>query len=38
MKRFMDEHLKEVDVVAKDNGIWLEVEVLFTTAVVRKEY
>jgi len=32
LKRFMKEHLKEVDGVADANGIWLEVEVLLATA------
>ncbi len=31
--RFMDEHLREVDNVADEQGIWLEVEVLFAVAV-----
>ena len=37
LKQFMHEHLKEVDSVADKNGIWLEVEVLLATSVVRKE-
>ena len=37
LKRFMDEHLGEVDSVADENGIWLEVEVLLATAAARKE-
>ena len=36
LKRFINEHLKEVDSVAAENGIWLEVEVLLATAVVGK--
>jgi hypothetical protein len=32
LKRFMNEHLKEVKGVANANGIWLEVEVLLATA------
>lgn len=36
LKQFISEHLKEVDGVADDNGIWLEVEVLLATAAVRK--
>jgi len=35
LKKFINEHLNEVDGVADENGIWLEVEVLFATA--RKE-
>lgn len=31
--RFINEHLKEVDSVADENGIWLEVEVLMATAL-----
>jgi len=34
LKRFMNEHLKEVDGVADENGIWLEVEVLLATATL----
>lgn len=37
LKQFLNEHLREVDGVADDNGIWLEVEVLLATAAVRKE-
>lgn len=37
LTRFMDEHLKEVDSVADENGIWLEVEVLLATAVVSND-
>jgi ubiquinone/menaquinone biosynthesis C-methylase UbiE len=36
LKRFMSEHLKEVDGVADENGIWLEVEVLLATATLSK--
>lgn len=32
LQQFMDEHLKEVEGVADENGIWLEVEVLLATA------
>jgi len=32
LKRFLSEHLKEVDGIADENGIWLEVEVLLATA------
>lgn len=31
---FMDEHLKEVDSVADEKGIWLEVEVMLATATM----
>lgn len=34
LKRFLNEHLKEVDGIADENGIWLEVEVLLATAFV----
>ncbi|MEW6600492.1 MAG: methyltransferase domain-containing protein [Nitrospirota bacterium] len=37
LKRFMDDHLKEVDGTADKNGIWLEVEVLLATAVSGKQ-
>lgn len=37
LTRFMEEHLKEVDSVAGENGIWLEVEVLLATAVAPPE-
>lgn len=36
LKRFMSEHLKEVESVADENGIWLEVEVLLATATLSK--
>ncbi len=36
LKRFMNEHLKEVEGVADENGIWLEVEVLLATAIASK--
>jgi ubiquinone/menaquinone biosynthesis C-methylase UbiE len=36
LKRFMNDHLKEVDGVADENGIWLEVEVLLATATLSK--
>jgi len=32
LKKFMNEHLKEIDSMADENGIWLEVGVLFATA------
>ncbi|MBI5848870.1 MAG: methyltransferase domain-containing protein [Nitrospirae bacterium] len=37
LTRFMDEHLKEVDNVADEKGIWLEVEVLLAAAVAPLE-
>ncbi|MBI5634397.1 MAG: methyltransferase domain-containing protein [Nitrospirae bacterium] len=37
LTRFMDEHLKEVDNIADEKGIWLEVEVLLATAVTPLE-
>jgi ubiquinone/menaquinone biosynthesis C-methylase UbiE len=37
LKRFMNEHLKEVDGVADANGIWLGVEVLLATADCQKK-
>lgn len=33
--RFWDEHLKDVGGIADEEGIWLEVEVLFATAAVE---
>lgn len=36
LKRFMNEHLHEVGSSADENGIWLEVEVLFTVATLNK--
>jgi hypothetical protein len=37
LKRFMNDHLQEVDSLADKDGIWLEVEVLFATTTVMKK-
>ena len=37
LNQFLNEHLRAVDSVSDENGIWLEVEVLLATAAVRKE-
>lgn len=36
LKQFKHDHLAEVDGTADENGIWLEVEVLFATATLSK--
>ena len=36
LQRFMKEHLQEVDGTRNEKGIWLEVEVLFATAINGK--
>lgn len=36
LKQFLNEHLREVDSIADENGVWLEVEVLLATATSSK--
>ncbi len=37
LEHFMKDHLREVEGTADENGIWLEVEVLFATARLEKD-